>query len=262
MCLVDSHCHIQSAVFDTDRQTVITRALNELAWLVVVGDNLETSRQAAGLVRDRIYATAGIHPHHAQSADDDVLEGIRRLVQERPGVVAVGEIGLDYHYDHAPRDAQCAAFRRQLALACGLRRPVVIHDRDAHDDIADIVDEFEGRLAGGVMHCFSGDAAFAERCLAWGFYVSFAGNVTFPKAEALREAVLAVPLEKLLIETDSPYLAPQPVRGKRCEPAYIRYTADVLAELKGVSHDVLAVRTSQNAARLFGIPSTPEPPRE
>ena len=248
--LVDTHCHLQDPAFDEDREDVLHRALETLEWLVVVGDRLETSRTAQALVRRHVYATVGIHPHHADEADAPALAGVRDLAGH-PGVVAIGEIGLDYYYEHAPRNRQREALEAQMDLASALGLPVVVHCRDAQEDMASVLDACHRLLVSGVMHCFSGDAAFAERCLAWGFHISFAGNVTFPKAGLLREAAAAVPLDRLLVETDSPYLAPQPVRGKRSEPVHVTHTARCLADLKGVAMAEFAARTTQNARRLF-----------
>jgi len=251
--LVDTHCHLQDRAFDADREAVLARALESLEWVVVIGDDLAACRAGIELIAPGVYAAVGVHPYHPEEVDDPGIESLRAMCT-RSGVVAVGEIGLDYYiHNTAPRDAQQRAFRAQLDLAVDAGLPVVIHNRDAQDDLATILDEYAPCLAGGIMHCFSGDAAFAERCLAWGFHISFAGNVTFPKAVKLREAAAAVPLERLLVETDSPYLAPQPVRGKRCEPAYVRYAAETLAAVKGVTLEELAQRTTENARRLFKI---------
>jgi len=250
MALVDTHGHVQASAFDRDREVVLGRARDRLAWIVVVGDDVPSSRAAVALAGDRVYATVGIHPHHAEDVTPSAIEAVRELAQDT-GVVALGEIGLDYHYEHAPRDRQQAALRAQLDLAAALALPVVVHCREAETDMGAILEAWHARLAGGVMHCFSGDAGFAERCLAWGLHISFAGNVTFPKAGALREAARAVPMDRLLVETDCPYLAPQPVRGKRCEPVHVEHTAALLAELKGVSQDAFARQTTVNAQALF-----------
>ena len=252
MQLIDTHCHLQHPAFDEDRAAVLDRALGELAWLVGIGDTIETSQQAIDLARERVYATVGIHPHNAHDATDGALAAIRELAQA-PGVVALGEIGLDYHYDYSPRDRQQKALCDQLAMAVELGLPVVFHCREAHEDWRAIVEPFHRDLRAGVLHCFGGDPAFAEQCLDWGFYISFAGNVTFPKAGVLREAARVVPMDRLLVETDSPFLAPQPVRGKRCEPVCVRHTAAHLAELKGISLDDLARHTSANARRFYGV---------
>ena len=257
MGLVDTHCHLQLPAFADDRQAVLCAALAELDWLVVVGDHIETSRLAVALTQESVYAAVGIHPHHADLAVPAALETLRALTAH-PRVRAIGEIGLDYYYEHTPRAIQREAFRAQLALAVELGLPVIIHNRDAHEDLAGILDEFGKDLPRGVMHCFSGDPAFAAHCVDWGLFVSFAGNVTFPKAQALREAAKATPLDRLLIETDSPYLAPQPARGKRCEPIHVRHTAQLLAELKGTPLDELARHTTDNACRLFGVAAAGE----
>lgn len=251
MGLVDTHCHLQDAAFDEDREDVIHRSLAALDWLVVIGDDLETSRKALALCRPGVYCAAGVHPYHAAHVTPPMLDELRAMLHSG-GAVALGEIGLDYYkYNQTPRDVQYAAFRVQLELAAELDLPVVIHNRDANDDLARVLDEYHPKLPGGVMHCFAGDAAFAQRCLTWDFFISFAGNVTFPKAGALRDAAKAVPLDRLLVETDSPYLAPQPVRGKRCEPAYVVHTAETLAQLKGVPPDEFSQQTTENARKLF-----------
>lgn len=253
MGLVDTHCHLQSERFDEDRDTVLMRALESVDWLVLIGDSLASSEAAIALIQDRVYAAVGIHPYHPAEANPTGIVRLKDLAKS-PGVVAIGEIGLDYYkYNDAPRDVQQEAFRAQLRLAAELHLPVVIHNRDAQDDLAAILDEHHRDLCGGIMHCFAGDAAFVERCLSWDFHVSFAGNVTFPKAQTLRDAAQVVPMNRLLIETDSPYLAPQPVRGKRCEPAYVRYTAETLADLKGVRLDELIAQTTSNARALFRV---------
>ncbi|MEK7793215.1 MAG: TatD family hydrolase [Candidatus Hydrogenedentota bacterium] len=252
--LADSHCHLQDAKFDADREAVIARSLEVLDWLVVIGDDLPTSEAAVGLVRERIYATIGVHPHHAATADEAGLEQLKQLAS-RSGVVGIGEIGLDYFkYNETPRPVQRDGFVRQLALAAELRLPVVIHNRESDDDLAAILDEHSPQLAGGVMHCYGSPPEFVERCLAWNdFYISFAGNVTYPKAHPLRDAAALVPLERLLIETDAPYLAPQALRGQRCEPHFVRHTAEALAVVMGVTPEALGEITTRNAARLFRI---------
>jgi len=252
MRLADTHCHLQEGRFDGGREDVIARALDELAFVVTVGDTLASSEAGLKLTRDRVYASAGIHPHHADEWCDASGERLSRLLQH-PSIVALGEIGLDYHYECTARQIQAEALEAQLEIAVAQRLPVIIHCREAEKDTAAVLAQFSPRLAGGVMHCFGGSTGFAERCLEWGLYISFAGNVTFPKAAPLREAAAAVPLDRLLVETDSPYLAPQPVRGKRCEPVYVKHTAQVLAELKRVPEDEFAAQTTRNARALFRI---------
>ena len=252
MPLVDTHAHLQHEQFDEDRSVVLERALAELDGLVVIGDDLKTSQEGLALVRDKVRAAVGIHPHNAAAVTPETLAAIRELVA-RPGVAAVGEIGLDYHYDFAERSVQREALRLQLEMAIECSLPVVIHCREAESDLTSILGPYCSELVGGVMHCFGGNAAFAERCLSWGFHISFAGNVTFPKANELRDVARIVPLDRLLVETDSPYLAPQPVRGRRCEPTHVRYTAVRLAAEKNIAVERLALQTTENARRLFRL---------
>ena len=251
MPLVDSHCHLQDAKFDGDREAVLARALETLDWLVVIGDDVPTSRAALALARPRVYCAVGVHPYHAGTVDASTLAELREMAKSQQ-VVAIGETGLDYFkYNETPRDIQKQGFIRQLELAAELRLPVVIHNRDSDEDLAAILDEHYESIPGGVMHCYGSPAKFVERCLAWDFYISFAGNVTFPKAQPLRDAARLVPLNRLLIETDAPYLAPQPVRGQRCEPADVAHTARILADELGVDSGEFAARTARNAAELF-----------
>ncbi len=252
MRLVDTHCHIQDEKFDTDREDVIARSLETLAWIVVVGEDTPFNEAALALVRPGVHAAVGYHPYHAKDVDGGKLGRLREMAT-RPGVVALGEMGLDYYHEFSPRADQQRAFRRQLDLACEVDLPVVIHSREADKDMGDILEAYAGRVPGGVMHCFGSDAAFAERCVKLGWYVSFAGNATFPKAQSLRDAALAVPMDRLLVETDAPYLAPQARRGKRCEPAFVEHTARVLADVKGVPFADFAEQTTANAVRLFGV---------
>lgn len=251
MPLVDSHCHLQDIKFDADRDAVIARALETLDWLVVIGDDIPTSEQAVALIRKGIFATVGIHPYYAATADGAGVARLRELAA-RPGVVAVGEIGLDYFkHNDTPRDVQHEGFLRQIDLAAELRLPIVIHNRDSDADLAAILDEHARRLPGGVLHCFSGGPDLVERAVAWRFHISFAGNLTYPKAQSLRDAAKLVPLDRLLVETDAPYLAPQAFRGQRCEPAFVQHTAACIAELKGVPVAELGAITARNAATLF-----------
>ena len=251
--LTDTHCHLQAKAFDEDRETVRDRALESLEWIVVIGDDMESSQAGLDLTGPGVYAAVGIHPYHAAHVTPEALGALEGMAGS-PHVVALGEMGLDYFkYNDTPPDVQAEGFRRQLELAVKLDLPVVIHNRESQDDIISILDDYADQLPGGIMHCFSGDIHLVERCVKWGFHVSFAGNVTFPKAGALREAAAATPVELLLVETDSPYLAPQPKRGKRCEPAYVRYTAETLAEVKGVSVEELGERTTANAEQLFRV---------
>lgn len=253
MSLVDSHCHLQDSKFDDDRDEVIARSLEMLDWMVVIGDDIPTSRAALAITGDRIYASVGIHPYYASTANEQSCAELRAMAKS-DRVVAIGEMGLDYFkYNDTPRDVQESAFRLQLELAIDLSLPVVIHNRESTDDLCSILDEYADRLTGGVIHCFAGSTDFVERALNWGFYISFAGNVTFPKAEELRTAAKAVPLQRMLVETDAPFLAPQAVRGRRCEPAHTQHTAAFLAEYLGVDYDQFSETTARNAADLYRI---------
>jgi TatD DNase family protein len=254
MPLIDSHCHLQDSKFDDDREEMIARSLETLDWMVVIGDDLPTSRQALEITRDRIYASVGVHPYYAAALDETVCAEFRNMANS-DRVVAIGEIGLDYFkYNETPKLVQETAFRTQLELAVELNLPVVIHNRDSTEDLCCILDDYADRLRGGVIHCFAGSPEFVTRACGWGFYISFAGNVTFPKAEELRVAAKEVPLERLLVETDAPYLAPQAVRGKRCEPAYVKHTAEFLAGLLDIPYEELARATTENASRLYNVP--------
>lgn len=251
--LADTHCHLQDAKFDADREEVLARALETLEWLVVIGDSMETSRQAVELCRPGVYAAIGFHPYHAADVDDSTLDALEALAAQ-DGVVAIGEVGLDYYNEFCPRAIQRKALPRQLALAAKLGSPAIIHCRDAEADTLAILAEYRSSLPGCIMHCFGGNAEFARRCIELGCYISFAGNVTYPKAAPLREAAIETPMEWMLIETDAPYLAPQAKRGNRCEPAFIKYTAAFLAELKGVPLETFARQTTGNARRIFQLP--------
>jgi TatD DNase family protein len=256
MRLVDTHCHLQSERYHEDREAVRERALARLDWVVVIGDDIASSEAAIALAGPRVFAAVGVHPYHAKDYTGATHSRLADLL-DAPGVVALGEIGLDYFNEFSPRAAQAEAFERQLALACDRGYPVAIHNREADADCLAILRNAAGRLPGCVMHCFGSDAAFAEACVALGFYVSFAGNVTFPKAAPLREAAAAVPMERLLVETDAPYLAPVPLRGKRCEPQFVEHTAAFLAQLKGVEPEAFGAITTANAHALYRVPVDP-----
>jgi TatD DNase family protein len=258
--LIDTHAHLEMREFNEDREDVIQRAREAgVEYIVTIGTTVESSRDAVLLADkyDFIYAAIGIHPHEVKDILHPAYEIIRHFAQHKK-VVAYGEIGLDYHYEHSPRADQKRKFRDMLREARELDLPVIIHDRDAHEDTLQILSEEWSPDRGGVLHCFSGDIEMARKVLDLGFSISIAGPVTFPKAEALREVVRQVPIERLLIETDAPYLAPQPVRGKRNEPAFVRHTAEMLAQVKGLTFDDVARITSFNAMQLFGIGALPE----
>jgi TatD DNase family protein len=258
--LIDTHAHLDMREFNDDREDVIKRARDAgVEYIVTVGTTVESSRDAVLLAEkyDFIYAAIGIHPHEVKDILHPAYDIIRHFAQHKK-VVAYGEIGLDYHYEHSPRQDQKRKFRDMLREARELDLPVIIHDREAHEDTLQILSEEWSPDLGGVMHCFSGDLDMAKKLIEMGFALSIAGPVTFPKAEALREVVRQVPIEHMLIETDSPYLSPQPMRGKRNEPAYVRHTAEAIAKIKGLSVDDVARITSFNAMQLFGIGTMPE----
>jgi len=255
MGLVDTHCHLQDPAFDNDREAVIARALEALDWLVVIGDDLENSRRAVALSRERIYATVGYHPYHADQVDEDALASVRGLAAQ-PCVVAIGEIGLDYFNEFSPRAAQRRALEMQLDLAQSLRLPAVIHCRAAEEDMLAILRNHVTSLPSLIMHCFGGDGSFAKQCLDLGCFISFAGNVTYPKAHALRDAAVATPPDRILLETDAPYLAPQARRGRRCEPADVLHTARFLVDHKKMEYEAFCAQTAENAHQAFGIGRT------
>ena len=257
---IDTHAHLEMREFNDDREDVLKRAREAgVEYIVSVGTTIESSRDAVALAEkyDFIYAAIGIHPHEVKDILHPAFDILRHFAQHKK-VVAYGEIGLDYHYEHSPRSDQKIKFRAMLREARELDLPVIVHDRDAHVDTLQIISEEWSPDLGGVLHCFSGDAAMAKSAIEMGFSISIAGPVTFPKADSLREVVKQIPIEHLLIETDAPYLAPQPVRGKRNEPAYVRHTAEAIAALKGLSVDDVARITSFNAMQLFGIGTLPE----
>lgn len=254
MSLVDSHCHLDSKPFDSDREAVIDRARSagvETMLAIGTGDGPPDLEAAIRLADTYpfIYATVGVHPHDAAKATPDTWLEITALTSH-PKCVAFGEIGLDYHYDFSPRDTQRAAFTAQLEIARGARLPIVIHTREAWDDTLDLIRQHWDTSLGGIFHCFSGGPREAEQALSLGFHVSFSGIVTFPRATGIHEAARIVPNDRLLVETDAPYLAPIPHRGKRNEPAYVVRTAERLAELRGTSPDSIAAVTTANFRRL------------
>jgi TatD DNase family protein len=255
---IDSHCHIDGPEYDADREEVIARARDAgLTTMLNVGTGdphsgpFERAVELAEKHTD-IYAAVGVHPHDAKLFDDRAEQRLVDLVKQSQRVIAWGEIGLDYHYDHSPRDVQCEVFRRQLRLARSLNLPVIIHSREANDDtIAILREELTDYERGGVLHCFGGSLEMATSALALGFFVSFAGNLTFKKAEDLRGIARQLPLDRLLIETDCPYLTPVPFRGKRNEPARVVETARCLAELHGRELEEMGRITSENFGKLF-----------
>jgi TatD DNase family protein len=250
--LVDTHCHLADAAYDADRTEVLQRAWDAgLAHVVVIGESPQASHRALDLAagEDRLSTTAGVHPHDASTWTPDAEAWLRERLRS-PRVVAAGEMGLDYHYDHSPRPAQRTAFEAQLALAGEAGKPAVIHAREADDDVADVLRNQPGVTA--VLHSFSSGPGLLRAGLVLRHYVSFSGMVTF-RSWRLDQAILDTPLDRILIETDGPYLAPVPYRGKRNEPALVRRVAERIAEVRGLAPEELIARTTENAARAFGL---------
>jgi TatD DNase family protein len=259
--IVDSHCHIDGEAFDDDREEVVARAINAgVTAMLNVGTGDPRTGEIDKAVHiaekyENVFAAIGVHPHDAKLYDDEAEEHLVSLKRSSKKVIAWGEIGLDYYYDHSPRDVQAEVFRRQIRKARELDLPIVVHSRDADDDTVQILgEECEGRaFRGGIMHCFGGTPRMAEALIKIGFLISFAGNVTFKKADNLRDAARAVPLDKLLIETDCPFLTPVPHRGKRNEPAFVADTARFLADFYGIEFEVLARETTANFFNFFRL---------
>ena len=254
--LIDTHVHLDDNRFSEDRDAVLTRAHEAgIEAFVTIGCDLATSQAAVRLAEQHpsVYASIGVHPHEVKHISDGWYDEFRRLAQTKK-VVAYGEIGLDYHYNHSSPHEQRERFREQIQLARELELPVIIHTRDAQEDTVTILREEQAADIGGVLHCFSGDAWLAKDALDLGFYLSFSGIVTFQNATTLREIAKTVPLDRLLIETDCPYLAPVPYRGKRNEPAYVAHVAQQLAAIHpSLTMEDIARNTTQNAKRLFKI---------
>lgn len=260
MMFVDSHAHIDGEEFDVDRDEVIERAREAGVCAILnvgTGDPHSGALERAVEVAEKydgIYAAVGVHPHDARLFDDEAAARIQQLAKESSRVIAWGEIGLDYHYDNSPRDIQGEVFARQLRLAREAELPVIIHSREADEETVRILrEELGDSTRGGVMHCFGGSRAMMESVLELGFMISFAGNLTFKKADDLREVARHVPLERLLVETDCPYLTPVPFRGRRNEPARVVETTRCLAELRQVTTEEMGRRTTENFARFFSL---------
>lgn len=252
--LFDTHAHIVDSRFGTEQEAVIQRAeANGVNWILNAGADMHSSYLGVGLAEkyDQVYAAVGIHPHDAKDAKSADYEQLA-VWATHPKVVAIGEIGLDYHYDFSPREIQQAVFSHQLQMARQTGKPVIIHDREAHADVLATIKEAGAGLT-GVFHCFSGSWEMAQEVLSMGFYISIAGPVTFTNAHKLLDIAQLVPLDRLLIETDSPYLTPHPHRGKRNEPAYVRLVGEKIAHIRGIELAQLAQATTANAKRLFAI---------
>jgi len=256
--LIDTHAHLTFPEFDADRASVLSRAWEaglEAIVCVGAGAGLLGNIKAIEFARtdERLFAIVGIHPHDAAAMDEGWSDRIEEMAGD-PKAVGIGEIGLDYHHMHSSKEAQRARFRELLSLCDRVGKPVVIHDRDAHEDVWSIIEEAGVPKAGGIFHCFSGDAIFAERVVRAGFYISIPGVVTFKNARILHEVVAAAPLERMVLETDCPYLSPEPHRGERNEPAFVSKVAERVAEIKGLSVEDVARVTSLAARRAFSLP--------
>lgn len=251
----DSHLHLHFPEYENDLDAVIERATRAgVETFVTVGTDAETSRRAVRLAEryPSVFAAVGVHPHDAKEADAGSVEAVARLL-EHPRVVAAGEVGLDYYRDHSPRDVQQEVFRTFIRLHLKARKPIMIHCRDAYEDLLKILAEEAPPPYDGVMHCFSSGKEMMERFTALGFYISFAGQVTYKKSADLREAFRCCPEDRLLMETDAPYLAPQAFRGRRNEPAFLVETAKAVAGLRGISGEELGRQAAANARRLFRL---------
>ena len=257
--MIDSHAHLYFDRFDADRERVIERAvLAGVEQIINIGIDVPTSELAVAAARERpgLFAAVGIHPTSPIDDVTAVVEQVALLAEARDFVVAIGEIGLDYYWKDVPPEAQKAKLSAQLDLALTCQLPVIFHCREALDDLFAVL-EGRAELPPGVFHCFSGGEAEASRALELGFHVSFAGNVTYPKAKALQAAARVVPSDRLLLETDAPFLAPQARRGKRNEPSYVAHTCAFLEELKGLDPGTLAPQTTATTRALFGLPASP-----
>jgi len=254
MFLIDSHCHLDPKYAPGGPEAILARAraAGVVGFMVIgVGDTIEPAQSAVSLAEtypSSITAAVGVHPHDAQALTEPMWSELAALAA-RPEVACVGEIGLDYHYDNSPRVQQREVFARFIALARTLKKPIVVHTRSAPEDTLELLGSEQARDVGGIIHCFSEDLAFAKRAMDLDFDVSFSGIVTFKNAKSIHETAAQIPIERVLVETDSPYLAPIPFRGKPCEPAYVVYTAQRIAELRGISLEALALATVQNTER-------------
>ncbi|MDF2813964.1 MAG: hydrolase TatD [Paenibacillus sp.] len=254
--IIDTHTHMNDKAFDEDRDEAIARALeNGVSHIINIGFNRETIPSSIRLAEqyDFVYSTVGWHPQDAVNMKEGDLEWLESLVTH-PKVVAIGEIGLDYYWDTSPKDVQERVFREQIQLARKANLPISIHNRDAHHDVVKILKEENAKDVGGVMHCFSGSWETAKMCLDMNFYISFGGPITFKNAKQPKEVLAKVPIDRVLIETDAPYLTPHPYRGKRNETGYVRLVAESAAEIVGLPLEQFAALTTANAKRLFRLP--------
>ena len=253
--VIDTHCHLDMISSETDMETTVNRAVAAgVAPIITVGIDLESSRKAVRLsnLYSDVFATVGIHPHNVQNVDDNTYNELERL-STASKVVAYGEIGLDYVKQYAPKSLQLEHYERQIDLAQKIRLPLVIHDREAHEDIIRILNQRGTFASQGVMHCFSGDWDYAKKVLDLGFLISIPGVVTFNKAEVMQKVAKKVPLNRLILETDAPFLTPEPLRGRKNLPEYVLYTAQKIADLRNMSLEELVKATTENAQQLFKL---------
>ena len=253
--LIDSHAHLNDERFDDDREQII-KVLKENGVELVLnpGYDLESSKVSVSMAKQysMIYAAVGTHPHDSKDMDEKTLDIYKALALEDK-VIAIGEIGLDYHYDNSPRDIQKKWFREQIRLAKALDMPYIVHDREAHEDIFNIMKEELYSGARGILHCYSGSVEMAREFIKMGFMISLGGPVTFKNAKVAKKVALEIPLEHLLIETDSPYMTPEPNRGKRNEPSYVKYVAEEIARIKNIEYSHVVEKTNSNFKKLFGL---------
>ncbi len=253
--LIDSHVHLDIRNFDKDRTDVIKRAIDGgLSHMVTIGIDLDSSRKAIELAGKYpfIYASVGYHPHHADECNAQALRHLAQMASDQK-VVAWGEIGLDFYRKYAPKDEQFRAFEQQLELAGDLNLPVIIHDREAHDEVFSRLKKMGRGERMGVIHCYSGDRILADALIDLGYYISVPGTVTYKKADQMKEVAAGIPMDRMLIETDAPFLAPEPKRGKRNEPLFVTYTAREIARLRNIPFEEVARKTAENAKNLFGL---------
>lgn len=253
--LIDSHAHLEMPEFRKDLSEVLQRAKDSgIEYIFTVGTEKKDWKRALEIASSypNIYAILGVHPHNAKEIDHETYPALKKLCRHEK-VKAYGEIGLDFYRNHSPRDIQLNRFREQIGLAKELKLPIVIHDREAHQETLEILKSEKAWENGGIIHCFSGDEQMAKACIEMGFYISIPGSITYKNAGPFHEIVKRLPLESLLVETDAPFLTPVPFRGKRNEPSYVRYTAEKIAEVKKVPFEKVAEVTSENALRVFRL---------
>lgn len=251
----DSHAHYDDKRFDNDRREIIQDAFNnKVSYILNASSSKRSVEKTLSLANEfkNIYAAIGIHPHDAKDIDEDFIKELENHAKNQK-VVAIGEIGLDYYHNFSPRDTQKFWFKRQISLAKDLKMPIIIHDREAHQDVLDIIKSEEAKEVGGVFHCFSGSIEMAKEVLKNNFYISLAGPITFKNSRKAVKVAEYVPIDQLLIETDSPYLTPEPYRGKRNYSAYVKFVAQKIADIKGMELEEVAKKTTDNAKKLFGI---------